>query len=97
VQTTLKERKSRRLVARVTTADKRLFQKAAAIEGRSMAKFVITHVREVALRVIRQSNQIQLDAEESRRFVEALIAPPRKSTASLKEAVSRYRQQVKEG
>ena len=73
---TAKEQKGRRFVARVTEADKQLFQKATAIEGRSMAKFIITHVREVALQVIHQNNRIQLDVEESRRFVEALLAPP---------------------
>jgi uncharacterized protein (DUF1778 family) len=61
-----------------------------------MAKFIIIHVREVALQAIHQSNQIQLDAEESRRFVEALLAPPRKPAASLKQAIARYRPQVTE-
>jgi uncharacterized protein (DUF1778 family) len=91
-----KEQKSRRLVARVTAADKQLFQQAAAIEGRSMARFIITHVREVARRVVNQSNQIQLDAGQSRRFVEALLAPPRQPAAALKKAMVRYRRQVKE-
>jgi len=96
VQTTLKEPKRQRFVARVTAADKELIQKAAAIEGRSMAKFIITHVREVARQVIHQSNQIQLDADQSRRFVEALLAPPREPAASLKKAVVRHRRQVTE-
>jgi len=92
----VKEHKSQRFVARVTEADKQLFQTAAAIEGRSMAKFVITHVREAALQVIHHSNKIQLDAEKSRQFVEALLAPPREPAAALKQAVSRYRRLVKE-
>jgi uncharacterized protein (DUF1778 family) len=96
VQTTVKEQKNRRFVARVTEADKQLFQKAAAIEGRSMAKFIITHVREVALQVVNQSHQIQLDADQSRRFVEALLAPPRQPAAALKQAMIRYRRQVTE-
>jgi uncharacterized protein (DUF1778 family) len=96
VQTTVKAQKSRRFVARVTEADRQLFQRAAAIEGRSMTKFIITHVRKVALQVIQQSNQIQLDAEESRRFVEALLAPSRKPNASLEKAIARYRRQITE-
>jgi len=71
-----------------------LFQKAATIEGRSMATFVITHSREVARQVINQSNLIQLDAAQSRRFVEALLAPPRPPTAALKRAMARYRRDV---
>jgi uncharacterized protein (DUF1778 family) len=94
VPTIAKEQQSQRLVARVTAADKQLFQKAAAIQGRSMAKFVITHMREVARQVINQSNQIQLDADQSRRFVEALLAPPRPPTAALKRAMGRYRRDV---
>jgi uncharacterized protein (DUF1778 family) len=95
--TMAKEQRTQRFVARVTAADKELFQKAAAIEGRSMARFIITHVREVARQVINQSNQIRLDADESRRFVDALLTPPRAPGAALKKAMVRCRQQVKEG
>jgi uncharacterized protein (DUF1778 family) len=97
VPTMAKEQKSQRFVARVTAADKALFQKAAAIEGRSMAKFIITHVRDVAQQVINQSNQIQLDAEQSRQFVDALLVPSHQPSAALKKAMIRYRRQVKEG
>src|ERR1035437_6736529 len=90
-----KEPKSQRFVARVTAADKQLFQKAASIEGRSMAKFVIVHIREVASQVVSQSNRIQLDADQSRRFVEALLAPPRPPTPALQEAMRAYRKMVK--
>ena len=96
VVATIKERKSQRFVARVTEADKELFQQAAAIEGRSVAKFIITHVREVARRVVSQSQQIQLDADQSRRLVAALLAPPREPETALKNALKRYRQQVTE-
>ena len=92
----LKERKSQRFVARVTAADKQLFQQAAAIEGRSVAKFIIAHVRERAREVIKQSNRIQLDADQSRRFVEALLTRPGQAPASLKKAMVRYRRHVKE-
>ncbi len=96
METVIKERKKQRFVARVTAADKQLFKQAAAIEGRSVAKFIIAHIREVARQVVRQNNQIQLDADQSRRFVEALLAPPRKPTSALKSAVVRYRRQVTE-
>ena len=93
----VKERKSQRFVARVTEADKRLFQQAAMIEGRSMATFIITHSREVARKIVSQRHQIQLDAGQSRRLVEALLAPPRKPAIALKKALARYRRQVTEG
>jgi uncharacterized protein (DUF1778 family) len=94
--TTAKERKTQRFVARVTAADKHLFQKAAAIQGRSLAKFIITHVREVARRVVSESNQMQLNANQSRRFVEALLAPSRRPASALKKAIIRHRRHVTE-
>jgi uncharacterized protein (DUF1778 family) len=94
VPATLKEPKSQRFVARVTVADKQLFRKAAAIEGRSLAKFITIHTREAARQIVNQSNLIQLDGAQSRRFVEALLAPPRPPTAALKRAMARYRRDV---
>ena len=96
VPTMVKERKSQRFVARVTAADKQLFQQAAAIEGRSMAKFFVTHVREVAGQVVQRHQQIQLDAYQSRQLVEALLAAPRQPATALKRAVVRHRRQVTE-
>ena len=92
---TLKEPKSQRFVARVTAADKELFQRAAAIEGRSLAKFITTHTREVARQVIAQNQQIQLDAAQSRHFVEALLAPPRPPAPSMQASIRAYRKSVK--
>ncbi|MGO8764862.1 MAG: DUF1778 domain-containing protein [Limisphaerales bacterium] len=92
---TLKQTKSHRFVARVTAADKQLFRKAAAIEGRSLAKFVTLHAREAARQIVNQNNLIQLDAAQSRRFVEALLAPPRPPTPALREAIRAYRKSVK--
>ncbi len=59
-----------------------------------MATFVITHSREVARQVIQRSNQMHLNAEESRRFVDVLLAPPRPPTPALKRALARYRRDV---
>ena len=91
----MKEQKGRRFVARVTAADKQLFQRAATIEGRSMAAFVIAHAREVARQIIDQSNQIQLNADQSARFVEALLAPPRPPTPAMADSIRAYRKSVK--
>jgi len=91
----IKERKAQRLVARVSAADKQLFRRAATIEGRSMATFVIVHAREVARQVIHQSNLIQLEADDSVRFVEALLAPPRQPTPAMRDSIRAYRESVK--
>ena len=95
VPTTLKEPKSQRFVARVTAADKQLFRKAAAIEGRSLAKFITIHPLEVARQIVAKSHLIQLDAGQSSRFVEALLAPPRPPTPALRESIRAYRRLVK--
>lgn len=88
------EQRTERFVARVTQADKRIFQKAAALEGRSMATFVVAHAREAAEKIIARRQVIHLDAEDSRRFVEALLAPPRPATTRMKRAMKLYRETV---
>ncbi len=91
----VKEPKGQRFVARVTAADKLLFQRAATLEGRSMAAFVMIHAREVAQQIISRNDQIQLNADQSTRFVEALLAPPRPPKPALKDSLRAYRELVK--
>jgi len=86
--------KTQRFVARVTRADKQIFQQAAALEGRSMATFVITHAREAAEKVGARRKVIELSAQDSRRFVEALLAPPRAPTPRMIESIRLYRKTV---
>ena len=88
------EPKAERFVARVTRADKRIFHQAASLEGRSMATFVIAHAREAAQRLVARHEVIRLNAEDSRRFVEVLLAPPRPPTARMKRAMKLYRETV---
>ena len=89
------EQKAERFVARVTRADKRIFRQAASFEGRSMATFVIAHAREAAERIVARRELIRLNAGESRRFVEALLAPPRAPTPRMLESIRAYRKTVK--
>jgi uncharacterized protein (DUF1778 family) len=90
-----REQKSERFAARVTRGDKRLFQQAASLEGRSMATFVIAHARRAAEKIIARRNVIPLNADESRRLVEALLAPPRPPTPRMLESIRLYRKSVK--
>ena len=89
-----KERRGERLVARVSGTDKLLFQRAAELEGRSVAAFVITHAREMARRIVADQETIELDAVQSRRFVKALLNPTPAAPSRLKKAVAAYRQRV---
>lgn len=81
-------RKTNRLVARLTPEDKALLERAASLEGRSVAAFVVSHVRSAAEKVLQAHETIQLTAAESRRFVEALLAPPRPPTKRMKAALA---------
>jgi len=90
----IRERKSNRLVARVTPEDKALFERAAVLKGCSVGAFIVANVRTAAERVVYQHETIRLNREESRRFVKALLAPPRSPTKRFKEALKSYRNSV---
>src|SRR6266545_5147965 len=90
----IKERRGKRLVARVSESDKLLLQRAASLEGRSVATFVITHAREVARRIVADLETIELDAIQSRRFVKALLNSARSRPTRLRKAVAAHRKRV---
>ena len=89
-------RRSNRLVARVTQEDKALLERAAGLKGCSVTTFVITHVRAAAQEIVREHDIIRLNQAESRRFVAALLAPPKPPTKRMREALALYRSQVTE-
>jgi uncharacterized protein (DUF1778 family) len=91
-----KGRKMKRFVARLSQEDKTLFECAAASEGESMAQFIIRHARRAAEQTLAKREKIQLDAAESRRFVEALLAPQPPATERMKRAAKLYRKTVTE-
>jgi uncharacterized protein (DUF1778 family) len=86
--------KEDRLVARITRADKELIERGAAVAGQSVANFVIAHARQAAETLIREEGIIRLTAEESRRLVDALLAPGQAPTAAMKKSLKRYREAV---
>ena len=89
-------RRSDRLVARITPEDKSLLTRAAALEGSSLASFVVSHIRNAAREVIRHHDSIQLNETESRRFVGALLAPPAKPTERFTKALMLHQETVTE-
>jgi uncharacterized protein (DUF1778 family) len=90
------EKKSHRLVARVSRAEKKLFQQAANLEGRTLAGFLLAHAREAAQKAVTQHQTIRLNSQQSREFVESLLAPPRAPTTAMKRALKRYGRAVTE-
>lgn len=87
-------RRTNRLVARVTQDDKTLLERAAGLEGCSVAVFVISHVRAAAEEVVRRHDTVKLNQVESRRFVEALLAKPKAPTKRLRAALDLHRNTV---
>ena len=85
------ERKTQRLVARISRGDKALLRRAASIEGRTLATFVMAHAVAEAKRLVNEQEVIRLNAEESRLFVQSLLAAPRSPNQALKRAIARYR------
>jgi uncharacterized protein (DUF1778 family) len=96
VPATVKQQKRERFAARLTTVDKQLFKLAAAIEGRTLAKFVIYHTAAAARQIVARNSRFQLDASQSRQFVEALLAPSRPPSSTLKQALVKYKELVTE-
>lgn len=86
--------RSARLEARVTRAQKKTFERAAAIRGTSLSDFVVATVQREAEQTISQSNLLVLDSEASRTFAEALLNPAAPNEA-LRAAATRHRQRVK--
>lgn len=84
-----------RLVARISPDDKTLIARAAALSGQSLASFVLAQARKAALDTLATRERIVLNAAQSRRFVEALLAPPRPPSPALLEAAQAYRATVK--
>jgi len=87
--------KRERLVARVTAEDKAVIAHAAALAGQSVGSFMVAQARKAALQTIETRERIVLNAEESRRFVEALLAPPRPPTPTMIAAMRAYKATVK--
>jgi uncharacterized protein (DUF1778 family) len=83
--------RAQRLEARVTAEQKRLIERAAALQGRTVTDFVLTSVQDAARRAIEQNRELQLSVRDSEAFVEALLKP-KPVNDRLRETVRRYRE-----
>jgi uncharacterized protein (DUF1778 family) len=82
--------RAERLEARVTTEQKALIERAAALEGRTVTDFVLTTVQDAARRAIEDHQRLALSVRDSQNFVEALLNP-QPVNDRLRETVRRYR------
>ncbi len=81
--------KSERLEARLSRTQKELIQHAADLADRSLTDFILSASQEAANKIIREHEVITLTAQESEKFVNALMNPPAPNLA-LKKAAKRY-------
>lgn len=82
---------SARLEARIPREFKKTLEEAAAVTGHpTVTSFVLFALQASARQVIEEHRQARLSAEESTRFVKALLSPDAPN-AALRGAYARYR------
>lgn len=82
--------KSARIETRVSPEQKELIERAAAFSGRTVSDFVLAHAELAAKRLIDEREKLQLDQAQSRKLVDALLAPGKRNK-KLKGAMVRHR------
>jgi uncharacterized protein (DUF1778 family) len=86
--------KQQRLEARITPAQKRLFQRAAELRGTSVTAFVVLSAQEAATKTISDYRLLQLSAEASDVFVRAILNPP-EPNETARAAARRYKEAMR--
>lgn len=82
--------RSERVEARVTVEQKKLIERAAALEGRSLTDFLLSSAQAAAADTIARHELLKLTPDDQDVFVAALLNPPAPNKA-LRAAVARYR------
>lgn len=85
--------KNARLEARITAEQKRLIERAAAYEGRTVSDFVVTSVHEAAKTVVQEHELLRLNERQSLMLVDLLLKPP-EPNETLRKAAEEYRKDV---
>ncbi len=88
--TTPPKARGARLEARISSAQKVLFQQAATLSARTLSEFVVASAQEAATRIIDAHETIRLAREDQICFVSALLEPPEPSDR-LRQASAQYR------
>jgi uncharacterized protein (DUF1778 family) len=81
--------KEARIEARVSPTQKRLFERAAEIEGVTLTDFAISSMQRAARSAIEEQTRLELSERNQRAFVEALLNPPAPNKA-LREGAQAY-------
>jgi uncharacterized protein (DUF1778 family) len=83
--------RAERLEIRITSAQKRLIERAAELRGTSVTDFVISNIQVAAAETIKEFESLFLRDEARELFVKALLNPPEPNEA-LKAATARHKQ-----
>lgn len=88
-----RSRKEQRLEARVTSDQKRLIERAAALRGTTVTEFLVASAQQAAAVTIQSFESLSLREEAREAFVHAVLNPPVPNDAAL-AAARRYREQM---
>lgn len=80
--------RSSRLVARISPEDKALLDRAAGLEGTSVAAFILGHGRAAAQEIVRQHGTVRLSQVESQHIVKVLLTPVKAPSKLMKDAIA---------
>lgn len=82
--------KNGRLEARISNQQKRLFQRAAELQGSTLTDFVVSTLQAAATKVVQDYETMTLAGKDREIFISALLNPAIPG-GRLKKAVSRYK------
>ncbi len=82
-------RRSARIEARVSSEQKRLFERAAEVEGVTLTDFAVSSMHRAATEALQNHNAIAMTLRDQSLFIEALTNPPSPNRA-LRRAAERY-------
>jgi uncharacterized protein (DUF1778 family) len=86
-------RKEERLEARVTPAQKRLIERAAALRGTSVTEFVVVSAQEAATSAIKDFEVLSLRDEAREVFINTILNPPAPNE-DARVAAERYKKDI---
>jgi uncharacterized protein (DUF1778 family) len=84
-----RSRKEERLEARITPAQKRLIERAAALRGTSVTEFVVASAQEAATNTLKDFDILRLRDQAREVFIKAVLNPPAPNDAA-RAAAERY-------
>ncbi len=87
------ENKNERINLRLKTSAKRLIERAASFEGKTVSHFILTSAMEHAEKTVQKHETMSLNAKNSRKFLEALATPVR-FNRKLAQALKEHDQRV---